>query len=460
MDQRWTKDLQAPVLGALVADSVRICNAPQDRPRPDALMASDRLTLSLELSTASSVHGHGPIRNGKTGRYAMASIRERPSRAREPRTGRRKPTKFEVRWFDPDTGDQLSRGGFSTRRDAQTFLQELNAAIVTGSYLDPRRAQITLAEFAERWIYAHPGKRRTIAGYRSHLRTHILATGMVPEDDTRPARSINLGALTLAELRPSTIRLWLRAIQAKTFDGHPLSPATVGQARRTLHCCLNSAVADEIISTNPVSVAKLPRSHTVSERRAFTREEYHALIAAFPARYRLAPIVMAYCGLRWGEVSALRLKHFDREKRLLRVEETLTEVGGKLAADTPKSAASTRIIPFPEAVYRALLDHLEIAFSGPDDYLFLTRSRSPTSYRTFRRFGWDPAIRARNLPLELTPHCLRHSYATWMLEAGTPIQTLRKLLGHASLITTQIYAHSTEEADRKATDRLATLIAG
>ena len=169
---------------------------------------------------------------------------------------------------------------------------------------------------------------------------------------------------------------------------------------------------------------------------------------------------MGYCGLRWGEVSALRLRHFDRAKRLLRVEETLTEVGGKLAADTPKSAASTRTVPLPDPVYKALLDHLQQTLRGPDDYLFTTHTGKPIGYRTFRRNGWDPAAQKANLPEELTPHCLRHSYATWMLDAGAPIQTVRKLLGHASLTTTQIYTHSNTDADHAATQRLTQLLTG
>ncbi len=63
------------------------------------------------------------------------------------------------------------------------------------------------------------------------------------------------------------------------------------------------------------------------------------------------------------------------------------------------------------------------------------------------------------MPAELTPHCLRHSYATWMLQAGAPIQTVRKLLGHASLTTTQIYTHSNAENDRDASEQLLKLLA-
>ena len=391
----------------------------------------------------------------------MAAIRERPQKGIDPATGRRRASRYEVRWVDPDTGDQLSKGSFSSRRAAQAFVRQLDAQIYTGSYLDPRRGQITLAEFADQWIDSHPGKRRTVAGYRSHLRTHLLAPAAIPADGTRSARTINLADVPLSELRPTTIRLWLRAIQAKTHGGRALSPATVAQARRTLHCCLNAAVTDGLINSNPVSAAKLPKSGaSAGERRAFTPAEFHALVDVFPAAHRLAPIVMGYCGLRWGEVSALRLRHFDRTNRLLRVEETLTEVGGKLAADTPKSAASTRTVPIPDPVHRALLAHLEQGLVGPNDYLFTTGTGQPVGYRTFRRYGWDPAAQAIQLDPQLTPHCLRHSFATWMLDAGTSIQTVRKLLGHSSLATTQIYTHSNTDADRAASDRLALLLVG
>ncbi len=390
----------------------------------------------------------------------MASIRERKSTKIDPRTGRRHPSRYEVRWFDPDTGDQISQGGFRTRRDAQAFCRQLDAALTSGSYLDPRRGEITLADYAAQWIDAHPGKRRTIAGYHSYLRTHILAAGLIPADDSRPARQLNLGNISLAEIKPTTVRLWLRALQAKTGPvGAPLAPATLIQARRILHACLGAAVVDGLIAHNPVTPAKLSRQPAAVERRHLSIEQYHALLDNTPARYRLAVVLMAYCGLRWGEVSGLRLRNIDRDRRLVHVVETVTEVGGRLAADTPKSAAGSRRVPLPEPAYHALLEHLGKQFCGPDDYLLHTITREPVGYRTFRRFGWDPAITAADLPDYLTPHCLRHSYATWLLEAGTPIQTVRKLLGHSSLATTQIYTHSSPEADRAAADNLATLLA-
>jgi hypothetical protein len=135
------------------------------------------------------------------------------------------PSWWEVRWSDPGTGDQLSRGGFTSRWDAAGFVQALDAAIVTNTYLDPRRVQVTLGEFAGTWLDAHPGKRRTGTAASSAL--FCWPRAVVPADGTRPAHAIDLAGVPLVELRPSLIRLWLPGLQAKTWNGHPLSPATV-----------------------------------------------------------------------------------------------------------------------------------------------------------------------------------------------------------------------------------------
>jgi integrase len=86
---------------------------------------------------------------------------------------------------------------------------------------------------------------------------------------------------------------------------------------------------------------------------------------------------MATWGLWWGEPSGLRLGRIDREQRLLHVVETVTEVRGKLAADTPKSAASSRTIPLAHAAYTAVLGLLAIRLCGRDDYVLHTASGAP-----------------------------------------------------------------------------------
>jgi site-specific recombinase XerD len=101
---------------------------------------------------------------------------------------------------------------------------------------------------------------------------------------------------------------------------------------------------------------------------------------------------------------------------------------------------------------------VDIELCGPEDYLLHPTRWAPLGYRGFRRLAWDPAVRAAMLPAGVSPHCLRHSYATWLLDAGVVIQTVRKLLGHASIATTQIYIHSNAAQDRTAIDQLELLL--
>lgn len=260
--------------------------------------------------------------------------------------------------------------------------------------------------------------------------------------------------------RPSLIRLWLRGLQAKPSrrgEG-TLAYTTVKQARIILHAMCNTALADGIIAVNPVTAAKLSRPPARRTRRAFTRAEYRTLLVATPTRYQAMIVLMCLCGLRWGEVAALRRRHLDRATRELLIVETLSDVNGHLLPETPKSAAGTRRIPLPAQAYDALLTHLSGTLSSEADYLFRTSGGQAISYRNFRRDCWDKAVAAGSLPTELTPHCLRHSYASWLLESGAPIHTVQRLLGHESITTTQIYAHSTSSAEHAAVARLAELV--
>jgi len=146
------------------------------------------------------------------------------------------------------------------------------------------------------------------------------------------------------------------------------------------------------------------------------------------------------CGLRVSELCGLRAEDIDWSERLIRVR-------GK--------GRKERLVPIGEPAWKAIQNYwgvLKHAPTGPAPvFLADTKKVAPLKplqlSRRLKQYlviaGLDPA---------LTPHKLRHSYATHLLDAGADLRSVQELLGHAHLVTTQIYTHVTTERLKKAYD--------
>ncbi|HEV2437969.1 MAG TPA: tyrosine recombinase XerC [Verrucomicrobiae bacterium] len=146
------------------------------------------------------------------------------------------------------------------------------------------------------------------------------------------------------------------------------------------------------------------------------------------------------CGLRISELCGLRAEDIDWSERLVRVR-------GK--------GKKERLVPIGEPAWKAVQNYwavLKQPPSGPAPvFLAETRKAAPLKplqlSRRLKQYlviaGLDPG---------LTPHKLRHSYATHLLDAGADLRSVQELLGHAHLVTTQIYTHVTTERLKKAYD--------
>jgi integrase/recombinase XerC len=146
------------------------------------------------------------------------------------------------------------------------------------------------------------------------------------------------------------------------------------------------------------------------------------------------------CGLRISELCGLRAEDIDWNEQLVRVR-------GK--------GKKERLVPIGEPALKAIQNYwstLKQPPSGASPVFFMeTKKRAPMNplqlSRRLKQFlviaGLDP---------NLTPHKLRHSYATHLLDAGADLRSVQELLGHAHLITTQIYTHVTTERLKKAYD--------
>lgn len=159
-------------------------------------------------------------------------------------------------------------------------------------------------------------------------------------------------------------------------------------------------------------------------------EEVQRLIAGAKNLYHRTMLLTLYgAGLRRGELCQLKVSHIDSPRMVLRVE------CGKGGVD--------REVPLSPTLLTALREYYR--WMRPQTYLFPGtkdgwRADTPITPRVI----WDAvrfAARAAGIERRVSPHTLRHSYATHLLEAGTDLRTIQVLLGHADLSHTTVYLH-------------------
>jgi integrase len=336
---------------------------------------------------------------------------------------------------------------FPTRREAEDYLSE----IIPGSRQRRRSAvpaNITLNVYAERWLQliASTVKPRTVSSYAGMLRLHIL-----------PA----FGAWRVQYLDKGTIKNLL----ADKLT-HGLSKNTVRILHATLRALLGAAVDDGVIAINPAERLGrqlrlvMPKAVRQEEIKAMTREQRELFLQTAaqkaPAYFALF-MTLAGTGMRLGEALALQWDDLDLETREIRVRRALSR--GRI--DTPK-AGHGRTVDISQTLARMLrqLEQLRGAqvttgeWSAIPSWVFCTRAGTPRDESKVRRAMRD-VLRHAKLPLHFSPHCLRHSYASLMLQQGESLTYVQRQLGHASInLTADTYGKWLPMGNKAAVDRL------
>jgi integrase len=345
-------------------------------------------------------------------------------RVRTARSGTGK--RWRARYIDAD-GRERSQT-FARKGDAERFLVAIEADLLRGTYVDPQRAKLTLAAYAERWLQAQllrPASRRT---YEIYLRTRIL-----------PA----LGGRSLGSLTPTDVRGLLTTLQAD------LAPITVHHVHGLLATLLRAAVDDGYLARSPCA-RTAPGKGGRAEIRPLTVEQVRALIDALPERYRVAGLLGAGCGLRVGEVLGLRagaVRFAEREVAVVEQLQLLPGAPPRLVP--PKTASSRRVVPLPDVVADAVRAHLDREPAAADELLLRSRPGGPTWPNSFNDSVWRPATRRAALP-GTRFHDLRHFYATALIRAGESVKTVQAALGHARAVETlDTYAGLWPDAEQR-----------
>lgn len=322
--------------------------------------------------------------------------------------------RWQARWRDPD-GAQRKKV-FAKKSDAQRHLTGVESRLLDGTYVDASRSRITVGAWGDQWIAGQLQlKPSTRARYEGLLRCQVLPTWeRVP----------------LAKIGHADVAAWVATLAASG-----LAPATVRQAHRVFSLMLTLAVRDGRLSRNPAAGVPLPRA-TASDKRFLAHAEVDSLAQAC-GQYELVVRVLAYCGLRYGELAALRVSRLDLLRRRIEVAESVTEVNGKATFGTPKSH-QRRSVPVPRSLVDALV--VQVAGKVPGDLVFTSPEGAVLRLMNFRRRCFDRAATEVGLG-GLTPHELRHTAASLAVSAGANVKSVQRMLGHASAaMTLDVYS--------------------
>ncbi|MGO8904438.1 MAG: tyrosine-type recombinase/integrase [Solirubrobacteraceae bacterium] len=256
------------------------------------------------------------------------------------------------------------------------------------------------------------------------------------------------GRAALAEIRTHDLRRFL-AEEAT----HRPAPSSQARTVAALRCFFRFCVESEYLERDPAHVLRTPMKREalpdVLDRRELSRllhapgreDVWSRVHAGKRERDHLLLALFAYGGLRRSELLGLDWDDVDLVRRLIRVRKAK---GGR-----------QRVVPIHPGLVPLFLAYMAVRAPGDDAALFvgvLGRRLSPTILSTtFRRYALAAGVSERK---RITPHTLRHVFATELLSAGANLRQIQELLGHKHLDSTQRYTHVGAHQLRGAVKRL------
>lgn len=266
----------------------------------------------------------------------------------------------------------------------------------------------------------------------------------------------NASELTVKAYREDLMGLadWLQSTYGTVPQPHTMSPqdlrgfqaalqqagyarATIARKLASLRSFYRFAMRQGLASDNPAKPLRNPRRQRKLPH-VLTNDEVGALLVAPPAtsvqglRDRAILETMYSAGLRVSELVALRDRDIDREQQIVRVR-------GKGRKERISPLGSYALTAIAQYARRRRRDP-QVEQLGPEAPVFVNRFGRGLTTRSIGRM-LEKYIAEKGLDSRTSPHTLRHSFATHLLDRGADIRSVQELLGHKSLATTQIYTH-------------------
>lgn len=351
-------------------------------------------------------------------------------------TVRRLPSgKFQASFIGPNGQRQTAPATFPSKTAAERWLVRVHDSMEREEWRGgpSNLGRRTFKDYAEAYLRENPSVGEGWAETcRRNMRLHLTRLLDMP----------------VASISPSIVRAW----HAKALAGTG-GRTSISQSYRFLRSVLNMAVLDEAIEKNP---GQIPRagSDRPKERPVASPTQVADLIEAITPRYRAAVALAAWCGLRRGEICALRVTDIDLDNATVKVDKTYVELleARRRFEKPPKSSAGVRTTAIPPHVIPILREHL--ATWAGDDFLFVgedgTRIAANALYQAF--------VRARkSVGVNLAFHDLRHTGQTLAAATGASLADLKRRLGHSSTTAALRYMHAVEGRDAEIATALSAI---
>lgn len=332
----------------------------------------------------------------------------------------------------------------NTRGEVAKELTKILNSINTNSYIDP--SKITIKEWIETWLLDYKENsvsKKTYDSYKQVLDLYIEP---------------HLGYMYLKDIRPENVQSTFNKMKG-------LSDRTIKYTKTVFNMCMKRAKINKLITDNPCEYVELPKGTPKKEVVVFTEEEQIKFLNSIDGhQYQAAFLMLISTGLRVGELLGLTWDSVDFENNKIYVNKTLSRVDGELFNPT-KNETSNRVLPVLQPIMDFLKSHKVqqniVKLQAGKDYnkdnlVFTNIYGYPVSFSSFSK-SLKRLLKDNGLP-ELSPHKLRHTFATRGLESGMDMKELQVLLGHSTMkLTSDTYTHVLDKQKEKAMNKTAHL---
>jgi integrase/recombinase XerC len=289
-----------------------------------------------------------------------------------------------------------------------------------------------IEQFLEHLRYERNVSAHTLRNYASDLEQFV--DHVAPADPKSGARKFP----ELKNVDHLTIREWLAELHSAQKK-----KASIARKLAALRTFFQFLVREGLLESNPAKLVSTPRQEKklpkhLSIEEAIKFIETPDVRTDLGKRDRAMLELMYATGVRVAELTTLNLADIDFRNQLIRVT-------GK--------RRKQRIVPFGDPAASAIRDYLKVRdkflFNSPiserdDEALFLNYQGTRITTRSVGRMV-EKYIKICAGVHRISPHALRHSFATHLLDSGADLRDIQELLGHARLSTTQVYTHVSME---------------